>query len=242
MGSEPTAASVVTELEAMADSERAAQSQRYFKTGPGEYGEGDRFLGLTMSQVSQTARRHVGLPIAELEHMLDSEWHEVRTTALAIMNAEARKKRTTPQRRRELFELYLRKHERINNWDLVDLGCHAVVGGYLIDKPRDILYELARSPVLWERRTAMVSCGYLIKEGQTDDALAIAELLLGDREDLIHKATGWMLRTVGDVDRTALTGFLDRHAATMPRTALRYAIEKFEPADRAHYLGMKAAR
>jgi len=242
MGSEPTAASVVTALVAMADPERAAQSQRYFKTGPGEYGEGDRFLGLTMSQVSQAARQHVGLPVAELEHMLDSEWHEVRTTALAIMNAEARKRRTTPERRRELFELYLRRHDRINNWDLVDLGCHAVVGGYLIDKPRDILYDLARSPVLWERRTAMVSCGYLIKEGQTDDALAIAELLLGDREDLIHKATGWMLRTVGDVDRPALTGFLDRHAATMPRTALRYAIEKFEPIEREHYLGMKTSR
>ncbi|HPG74657.1 MAG TPA: DNA alkylation repair protein [Rhodoglobus sp.] len=242
MGSESGAASVVTELEATANPERAAESERYFKTGPGEYGEGDRFLGLTMSQVSQTAREHLGLSVADLETLLDSDWHEVRTTALAIMNAEARKKRTTDERRRELFELYLRKHDRINNWDLVDLGCHAVVGGYLIDKPRDILYELARSPVLWERRTAMVSCGYLIKQGQTDDALAIAELLLGDREDLIHKATGWMLRTVGDVDRAALTGFLDQHAATMPRTALRYAIEKFDPVDRAHYLGMKTAR
>jgi 3-methyladenine DNA glycosylase AlkD len=237
-----TAEDVLAELEAAASPEEAAKSARYFKTGPGEYGEGDRFLGLHLTTVTTLAKRNLGMPVAELERLLESEFHEARTTALAIMHQEARKKTTTEARRAELYELYLRRHDRINNWDLVDVACRSVVGGYLMDKPRDILYRLARSPNLWERRTAMVSCWTFIRAGQTDDAIAIAELLLGDKEDLIHKAVGWMLRDVGTADPAPLAAFLDAHAATMPRTALRYAIEKFDPETRQHYLGLRAAR
>jgi len=237
-----TADEVLAELVAAASPEEAAKSARYFKTGPGEYGEGDRFLGLNLTTVTSLAKRNLGMPVSELERLLESEYHEARTTALAIMHQEARRKTTTEARRTELYELYLRRHDRINNWDLVDIACRSVIGGYLIDKPRDILYRLARSQSLWERRTAMVSCWTFIRAGQTDDAIAIAELLLGDKHDLIHKAVGWMLRDVGTADPARLAAFLDAHAATMPRTALRYAIEKLDPETRQHYLGMKAAR
>jgi 3-methyladenine DNA glycosylase AlkD len=154
------------------------------------------------------------------------------------MNEEAKRKKTPDARRTELFDLYLRRHDRINNWDLVDVACRYVVGVYLFDRPRDILYTLARSHIMWERRTAIVSTWYFIRAGQTDDAIALSAILLGDREDLIHKAMGWMLRYVGDIERPRLIAFLDEHAATMPRTALRYAIEKFTPVERAHYLGL----
>lgn len=235
-----TAAEVVAALEAVASPEEAAKLARYFKTGPGEYGEGDRFLGLHLGTVSDLAKQNVGMPVSELERLLESPFHEARTTALSIMHQEARKKRTGPERRKELFDLYLRRHDRINNWDLVDLACRSVVGAYLMDRPRDILYRLARSQNLWERRTAMVSCWTFIRAGQTDDAIAIATILLDDKEDLIHKATGWMLRTIGDVDRPVLLAFLADHAATMPRTVLRYAIEKFSPEERKRWMAVKA--
>jgi len=239
---ELTAASFVKELTALANPKDAAELQRYFKTGPGEYGEGDVFLGVRMGSVFALARRYVGLPLSELETLLESELHEVRTGALTIMNEEAKKKRTSDDRRRELYELYLRRHDRINNWDLVDIACRWVIGAYLFERPRDVLYQLARSENLWERRTAIVSCWYFIRAGQTDDAIAISTILLADNHDLIHKATGWMLRYIGDVDRPRLIEFLDEHAARMPRTMLSYSIEKFTPAERAHYRGMKPAR
>jgi 3-methyladenine DNA glycosylase AlkD len=239
--SEPTAASVLALLEANATADDAAQLAKYFKTGPGQYGEGDTFIGVRMGRVFELARSSLGMPIAELEKLLDSDIHEARAAALTIMNEEAKKKRTPDARRTDLFELYLRRHDRINNWDLVDVACRYVIGAYLVARPRTVLYKLARSDNLWERRTAIVSTWYLIRAGQTDDAIAIAELLLGDREDLIHKATGWMLRYIGDIDRSRLVAFLDEHAATMPRTALRYAIEKFTPDERAHYLGLAKA-
>ena len=236
-----TAEAFIAEASALRDPARAVDLQRYFKTGPGEYGEGDEFLGLRMAQVTALAKQSLGMPVEQLELLLESPLHEVRTGAITIMHLEAKAKRTTDARRKQLFDLYLRRHDRINNWDLVDGGCRYVVGGYLFDRPRDILYSLARSPSLWERRTAMISTWFFIRAGQTDDALAIAEILLGDREDLIHKATGWMLRDVGAVNRPAVLAFLDEHAATMPRTALRYSIEKFGPEDRAHYLSLGKA-
>ena len=239
---ELTAASFIAGLAERATDENAASAQRYFKTGPGEYGEGDIFIGVRMGSVFALAKSSLGMPIAELEKLLDSPIHEARAGALTIMNEEAKKKRTSDERRTELFDLYLRRHDRINNWDLVDVACRYVIGVYLFTRPRDILYSLAKSTNLWERRTAIVSTWYFIRAGQTDDAVAISELLLGDKHDLIHKATGWMLRYIGDVDRPVLDAFLARHAATMPRTALRYSIEKFTPQERAHWLGMRAAR
>ena len=141
--------------------------------------------------------------------------------------------------RKELFDLYLRRHDRINNWDLVDRSAPYVVGGYLFDKPRAVLYKLARSKSIWERRTAIVSTGYFIRKGDIADTFKIAEILLKDDQDLIHKATGWMLRAAGGTDRQKLLNFLDKHAASMPRTALRYAIEHFDKKLRKHYLGLK---
>lgn len=242
MPDELTAASVVERLEELATPEDAGQLARYFKTGPGEYGEGDVFIGVRMGSVFALAKQNLGMPIGELEALLESPIHEARACALSIMNEEAKKKRTPEERRKQLFELYLRRHDRINNWDLVDVACRYVIGTYLFDKPRDTLYDLVRSSNIWERRTAIVSTWYFIRAGQLDDAFALSELLLGDKHDLIHKATGWMLRYAGDLDKPRLLEFLDRHAAAMPRTALRYAIEKFTPVERAHYLGLKAAR
>lgn len=237
---EPTAESFLVELRGAATEKDAADLARYFKTGPGEYGEGDVFIGVRMGTVFALAKKNLGMGIRQLEALLESPIHEARAGALTIMNEEAKRKRTPESRRAELFDLYLRRHDRINNWDLVDVACRYVVGAYLLDKPRDVLYRLARSPSLWERRTAIVSTWYLIRAGETDDAIAIATQLLHDPEDLIHKATGWMLRYIGDVDRPVLLAFLDAHAATMPRTMLRYALEKFDPELRAHYLGMRS--
>lgn len=237
---ELSAASLLDGLMPLGDASHIPGLNRFFKAGPGEYGEGDVFIGGRRGPLTELSKQYLGMPVEELELLLGNPIHEARAAALTIMAEEARKKRTTDGRRRELFELYLQRHDGINNWDLVDSAAPWVIGGYLLDRPRDILYELAGSDDLWERRTAMVTTGYFIRRGQLDDTFAIAELLLGDRHDLIHKATGWMLREAGQVDRDRLLAFLDAHAATMPRTALRYAIEKFSPADRAHYLGAKS--
>jgi 3-methyladenine DNA glycosylase AlkD len=201
--------------------------------------EADVILGVRMGQIFELAKTFIDMPPAELETMLDSPIHEMRVGALSIMDKQARRKTTSASQRKELFDLYIRRHERINNWDLVDLAATYVVGGYLSDKPRDILYTLARSANTWERRTAMVSTGYFIRQGDVDDAFKIAEILLNDAEDLIHKAIGWMLREAGKQDRARLVNFLDQYAATMPRVTLRYALEHFDDAERTRYMGMK---
>lgn len=234
-----TADAVLAALDAVADPADAVALARYFKTGPGEYGEGDVFVGVRMGPVTAIAKRFVGMSVQELERLLDSPVHEARSIAIAIMNAEATKKSTSAARRRELYELYLRRHDRINNWDLVDGGCRSVLGTYLADKPRDVLYRLAASENLWERRSAIVTTWTFIRAGESRDVLALAERLLDDREDLIHKAVGWMLRELGEVDRGALLGFLEAHAATMPRTMLRYALEKLDVQERERFMGMR---
>ena len=160
---------------------------------------------------------------------------------MSIMAKQAAAQATTAERRKELYDLYLRRHDRIDNWDLVDLAAWYVVGAWLVDKPRDVLYELARSGNIWERRTAILATLLFIRRGELDDTLPIAEILLEDPQDLIHKAVGGMLREAGEQDRPRLLAFLDKHAATMPRTMLRYAIEHFDPEQRAHYLGLALA-
>jgi hypothetical protein len=212
---------------------------RYFKSGTGEYGEGDEFIGVRMGQVFALAKEFIEMPPGEIEKLLENPIHEVRAGGCSIMDKQARSKKTPGERRKELYELYLRRHDRINNWDLVDLCCIYVVGGYLFDKPRGILYKLARSKNTWERRTATVSTAYFIRQGEVNDAFKIAEMLLNDKQDLVHKATGWMLRFAGDKDRQRLVGFLDKYAATMPRVALRNALEHFEKEQRSHYLSLK---
>lgn len=215
------------------------KTQRYFKSGNGEYGEGDKFIGVRMGQLFALAKEFIEMPLDEIEKLLESPIHEVRAGGLSIMGQQSRRKKTPDSRRKELFDLYIRRHDRVNNWDLVDLGALYVVGIYLLDKPRDILYKLARSKNLWERRTAIVSTGQFIKQGDVDDTFKIAELLLKDDRDLVHKGAGWMLRAAGDSDRRKLLSFLDKYAATMPRTLLRYAIEHLDQKQREHYMSMK---
>jgi hypothetical protein len=231
----------VEELEAYRSPEQREKYQRHFKTGEGEYGEGDVFIGVRMGQVFALAKEFVDMPPQEIEKLLESPVHEARAGALSIMDKQGRSKKTPESRRKELFELYLRRTDRINNWDLVDLGAPYVLGRYLFDKPRDVLYELARSEKVWERRTAIVATSYFIKQGDVADTFEIAEMLLGDDHDLIHKAAGGWLREAGKKDRQRLLSFLDKHAATMPRTMLRYAIEHLDKEQRDHYLNMKMA-
>ncbi|RIQ26057.1 DNA alkylation repair protein [Jiangella rhizosphaerae] len=213
--------------------EERRKFQRYFKDG------GDEFIGVRMGTVFALAKEFIDLPPAELERLLESDVHELRAGALSVMDKQARRKRTPPDRRRELYELYLRRHDRIDNWDLVDLAAPYVVGGYLADKPRDVLYELARSANRWERRTAITATAYFIRDGDVADTFAIAELLLDDPEDLVHKATGGWLRAAGDKDPDRLRAFLDEHAAAMPRVMLRYAVEHLDPAQREHYRALR---
>jgi hypothetical protein len=210
---------------------------RYFKTP--NNGEVDQFIGVRMGQVFALAKEFITLTPDEIEKLLESKIHEVRAGGCSITDKQARSKKTPPERRKELYDLYLRRHDRINNWDLVDVCSIYVVGGYLSDKPRRILYKLARSGNMWERRTSIISTAYFIRKGELDDAYKIAEMLLGDQEDLVHKATGWMLRFAGDKDRPRLLKFLEQHAATMPRVALRNSIEHLDKEQREHYLGLK---
>jgi 3-methyladenine DNA glycosylase AlkD len=228
----------VERLEAHRSSVELEKYKRYFKAGPGDYGEGDLFIGVRMGQVFALAAEFRAMPLREIEKLLNTPIHEARAGALRIMSRQARNSTASDDDLRELYELYLRRIDRINNWDLVDLAAWDVVGGYLVDRPRDILFKLARSSNLWERRTAILSTMAFIRHGDLDDTFAIAELLLADDRDLIQKATGWALREAGKQDRGRLMRFLDEHAATMPRTALRYAIERIEPDVRAHYLGL----
>lgn len=231
----------VKRLKAHCSPDELRKIQRYFKSGEGQYAEGDKFMGVRMGQVFALAKEFIEMPPNEIEKLLESPIHEVRVGAVSIMDWQARNKKTPEARRKELFDLYLRRHDRINNWDLVDRSAPYVVGSYLVDKPRDILYKLARSKNVWERRTAIVSTYYFVREGDVADTFKIAEMLLQDEHDLIHKAAGGWLREAGKKDPKRLLSFLDKYAATMPRTLLRYAIERLNKKQRDYYLGRKKA-
>jgi len=234
-----TAKKFIERIKALQSDAELKKIQRYFKSGEGQYGEGDQFIGVKMGQLFALAIEFNGMPVAEIEKLLESPIHEIRAGAVSIMDKESRNKKVNESRLREFYELYMRRHDRINNWDLVDLGCLHMTGSYLFGKPHDVLYKLARSKNIWERRTAILSTCYFIRQNELSETFKIAELLVNDKEDLIHKATGWMLRFAGDKDPKKLLLFLDRHAATMPRTLLRYAIEKLTKKQREHYMGMK---
>ncbi len=222
----------------LADPSRARSLQRFFKTGNGEYGEGDRFLGLTVPQVRKLAREYLDLDTQQLSELLRSPWHEERLLALLILVRQYGKARSGAIKN-QLFLFYLRNTRAINNWDLVDVTCRDIVGAHLRDKDRAILYRLARSRNLWERRIAIISTSYFINQSDSADALAISEILLQDDHDLIHKAVGWMLREVGKrCSSAALEDFLDKHAAVMPRVMLRYALEKMTAEKRDHYMAL----
>lgn len=199
----------------------------------------DQFLVVTMGQIFALAKQFIDMPLVDIEKLLISPVHRVKVGALSIMDKQARHKKMTASRRRELYDLYMRHHDHIDTWDLVDLAAPYVVGGYLFDQPRNVLYELAQSATTWERRTAIVATLYFVRQGDVEDTFKIAEMLLRDKQDLIHKATGWALREAGKKHRDKLISFLEKYAATMPRVALRYAIEHFDDEQRKRYMGMK---
>ncbi|HEV2377060.1 MAG TPA: DNA alkylation repair protein [Streptosporangiaceae bacterium] len=200
-------------------------------------GGDDIRAGARPGQVFALAKRFIDLPPTEIEKLLDSPVHDLRMGALSVMGKQAARKTTPDSRRKELYELYLRRTDRINDWDLVDLSAHYVVGGYLVDRPRDVLYGLARSDDWWERRIALFATLAFVRRGDTDDTFRIAEILVHDPEHFVNTVVGTMLREAGKVDQPRLIAFLDRYAATMPRIALRFSIEKMDPAQRKDYLG-----
>jgi len=221
-------------LALLANPEIAAHSARFFKTGPGEYGEGDEFMGIRVPRLRAVAAISKTIHWSEVTNLLHSPLHEERLTALIMW--VNRFKKASHDERKAIFDAYLQNRRWVNNWDLVDTSCHQIVGGWLLERDRSFLRELAQSDVLWDRRIAIVSTYRFIQNGEFFDTLEIAECLLNDREDLIHKAVGWMLREVGnrmpDIEMT----FLDQHYHGMPRTMLRYAIERFPNPLRQEYL------
>ncbi|MEK7653580.1 MAG: DNA alkylation repair protein [Patescibacteria group bacterium] len=221
---------IIKELKKSADPKKAAVLKRFFKTGKGEYGEGDKFLGVIVPEQRKIAKKYSESSINDLQKLLDSEIHEYRLTALLILVD------IYPQSPKKIVNFYLKNTKNINNWDLVDLSAPNIVGDYFLDKDRKMLRQLAKSKNLWERRIAMVATYAFIKRSQFADTIKIAGMLLGDSHDLIHKAVGWMLREVGKRDKKILLNFLDKNAARMPRTMLRYAIEKLPEKKRKKYL------
>jgi 3-methyladenine DNA glycosylase AlkD len=217
-------------LRDFATEERAAVNRRYFKTGSGQYGEGDNFLGVSVPNLRTVTREFRALPVDGVLELLHSDWHEERLLSTLILVEQYKK---NPD---EIYALYIANAKFINNWDLVDSSAPYIVGAHLYERSRAPLRKLAKSKNLWERRIAILATQYFIRKDDFDETLTIAELLLRDDEDLIHKAVGWMLREVGNRDRIVLEQFLDEHASEMPRTMLRYAIEKFSPEERKRYL------
>ena len=222
------------ELRFYADKDRISNYQRFFKTGQGEYGEGDKFLGVTVPNIHIVAKKFLNASFDDLEKLLKSPFHENRLVALFILVGQFEK--GDEKCRKKIFTFYLKNRKGINNWDLVDNSAPKIVGAYLANKPKDILYKYAKSKNLWDRRIAIVSTFYFIRENSFDDTIAISEILLNDKHDLIHKAVGWMLREVGKRDVKILEEFLQKHSKNMPRTMLRYAIEKFPETQRKKYL------
>lgn len=232
---------IQAELARLSDPAKAAHSDRFFKTGPGQYGEGDRFRGITVPQLRALAKTHRGVSREDAMQLLASGWHEDRLTALYLLVELYAK--GTPETRFKIHSGYLACiQERVNNWDLVDSSAPQLVGAHLETYgggDRSLLDTLARDSNLWRRRVAMVATLHFIRSGSYGETLRIAEALLGDGEDLIHKATGWMLREMGKRDVAPLRAFLDRYAAIMPRTMLRYALEKLPEAERRAYMAVK---
>lgn len=222
---------ITNKLQALSDAEKREIFPKFFKAGKGEYGEGDRFLGVTVPNIRAIAKLHKDISIEEIRELIQSEWHEVRLCALIIMVEKSKKK--DEALRKELFNLYLSQTKRINNWDLIDLSCRFIIGEYLLDKSRDILYQLAQSSLLWDNRIAIVSTYAFIRKGQLEDTYALSDLMMQHPHDLMHKAIGWMLREAGKRNPERLYDYVMSHRADMPRTMLRYAIEKFSPKERA---------
>jgi len=216
----------------LGNSEKAKILSRFFKTGKGEYGDGDVFLGIKVPEQRKVAKKYLNLSLEDIQKLLSSEVHEHRLTSLFILIDKYKKS----DDKKEIFDFYLKNTKKINNWDLVDLSAGNVLGNYLLEKDKSILYELAKSDNLWEKRIAIISTFAFIRDNKFEDTLKISELLLNDKHDLIHKAVGWMLREIGKRDQEVEEGFLKKYYKKMPRTMLRYSIEKFDEDKRKGYL------
>jgi len=226
---------VKAELKKLSDPDHAMKLQGFFKTGDGEYGEGDIFLGVRVPDQRRIAKKYRNIPLTDVLELLRSEIHEHRLTALFILTDQFNK--GDREARKRIVDLYLGNTAYVNNWDLVDSSAHKILGAWLVDKPRDVLYDLAGSESLWERRISIISTFAFIDRGDLADAIALAGALIDDGHDLIHKASGWVLREVGKKNQSALEEFLLEHYETMPRTMLRYAIERLPEEQRRFYMG-----
>jgi len=228
---------ILKEFEKLANPEKAQQLQRFFKTGKGQYGEGDIFLGIVVPEQRKLANKF-DLKLDEIQKLLSSKIHEHRLTSLFILIKKYKKaiKEKNEKLKKEIYDFYIKNAKNINNWDLVDLSAPNIMGNFLLDKDKSILYRLAKSGNLWERRIAVLSTFHFIKVNRFDDALKIAELLLNDEHDLIHKAVGWMLREIGKRDKGVLINFLEEHYKEMPRTMLRYSLEKLSKKEKQKYM------
>lgn len=222
------------DLQKLANPAQAKNLARFFKTGPGQYGAGDVFLGLTVPQQRAVAKKYTNLELNGLQQLLSSKIHEHRLVSLLILVQKYQK--STPANQKKIFNFYLKNSKHINNWDLVDLSAPNIVGSYLLDKNKKILYTLAKSNNLWPKRISIIATLSFIKNNQLDHTLKISKLLLSDTHDLIHKAVGWMLRELGKKDQPMLEKFLTQYIRRLPRTTLRYAIERFPEAKRKSYL------
>ncbi len=227
---------VQKDLRALANPEKAKVLQRFFKTGKGEYGEGDIFLGIQVPQIRALAKKNLFLTYSDLSLLLKSKIHEERLIALLILVEKFRKSKKDPKEKRKIVEFYLANTFGINNWDLVDLSAHKIVGEFLFNEDKSVLRTLANSKNIWERRIAIISTFAFIQRRKFGESLALADLLMNDEHDLIHKAVGWMLREIGKKDVSVLELFLSQRYKKMPRTMLRYAIEKFPEEKRKAYL------
>ncbi len=230
-----TASNFIAQLKTHQSEKEREKLSNFFKGNDGK----TKALGIKFGEVFKLAKQFTDMPLTEVDKLLDSGFYEVRMGAVSIMDFQAKNKKTTPEIRKELFELYLDRHDRLNNWDFVDRGAYSIVGDFLVDKPRDILYALAKSEDVWERRTAIVGTYAFIKKGELDDTFKIAEILIKDEHELINKAVGSWIREAGKRDEEMLTQFLDKHAANMPRITLRYAIERLDKSKRQHYLNLR---
>lgn len=228
---------ILAELQSVASAEKRAVLMRFFKTAPGEYGEGDEFLGISVPVVRSIVKAFsVKADMETIGQLMVSPWHEARLCALLLL-IERFKKR--PEKRDSIYQFYLKGSRFVNNWDLVDLSAPHIVGQYLLERPRQILYDLAADALLWNRRIAVVSTLTFIRHRDFTDTLKLVELLMSDKENLMHKAMGWMLREIGKRDERTLTSFLDKRAACLPRTALRYSLERLSDEQRKYYMSMK---
>lgn len=225
---------IIDELQLLSTDEKRNILPRFFKTRKGEYGEGDKFLGVSVPDVRKVAKNHKNATINELTEMMQSEWHEVRLCSLLIMVEQFNK--TDDEGKKRIVDFYLTVTNRINNWDLVDLSCPAIIGEYLLNRSHDLLYRLAESSLLWENRIAIVSTIIFIRHGQLDDTFNLSTKMMNHPHDLMHKAIGWMLREAGKRDESRLYNYVKTYSLEMPRTMLRYAIEKFDKNVRAELM------